>query len=758
MTYTAQPIAPPAPGQPGPQGFMPFARFWNNGEDDNSIDLRRLLMLVWRRKFMLLGSVMGVIALTFVLLLFVEPRYTARSYIKIQSENLNPASVDLQDFMTQLRLDTALVLSEVEVLKSRELARAVILSPKMAVIPEYKALQDRQATLKPTPATGQTPMGVNTGAIAQMPAEMLDPQLARAIDEFLYSLSVRAIPGSFVVQVNYDSTDSEKAALIANVLADTYIDRQLEQKFSATQKVTGWLDQRLNVLREQVRNSEQAIEDYKRKNNMLQGARFDVTSQQLSELNSQLVLAKAERAEAEAKLGSIGRWLQDQNDADLTSDILQSNLIVALKQAETGVLQRRAELTMRYGARHPNLQASDAELANIREKIAIEMRSVANVIEGDLRIADIRVKTLEDTLGGVEGVKIGQDQAMVQLRELEREAASNRIIYDAFMERYKRSTDQEQLEDADAEIISYASVPRTPSYPNHPLFLTLAAAMGLFGGIMLILMFEKMDNTFRSSTQLEQKTGFSCYALVPQAEAANQSDLNNFILRKPTSAVAESLRTLRMSISLRGQQENGGKPKVISITSSLPNEGKSTLSYWLGRQSAKSGEKVIVIDCDLRRPSLHTLAKRTSGPTLVDFLTGQAKLEDIIHRDEATGLHIISARAVPNTALDLLQSDTMHKLLVSLRSVYDLVILDTPASLAVSDARVLALQSDFLLYVVHWDQTSREVVTSGLRQFTDFGYNKIGLVINQVDIRRHAAYGYGDTAYYYGRFKEYHQA
>ena len=196
--------------------------------------------------------------------------------------------------------------------------------------------------------------------------------------------------------------------------------------------------------------------------------------------------------------------------------------------------------------------------------------------------------------------------------------------------------------------------------------------------------------------------------------------------------------------------------KIITITSSFPGEGKTTLAVWLGRLAAKSGEKILVIDGDLRRPNVHRCVDMKNDISLVDYLTDQNELDEVIRKDDATGLHVILGSSVPNSALDLIGSDKMEKLVTSLRRVYDLVIIDTPACLAVSDASVMATYCDAMLYAISWDETPREVVTSGVRQFIDTGYKDVAFVMTNVDVKRHVQYAYGDSAYYYGRYQGYY--
>ena len=208
-----------------------------------------------------------------------------------------------------------------------------------------------------------------------------------------------------------------------------------------------------------------------------------------------------------------------------------------------------------------------------------------------------------------------------------------------------------------------------------------------------------------------------------------------------------------LNLQARDQQH---RPKVITITSSLPDEGKTTLSVWMARLAAKSEEKVIIIDCDLRCPRLHKAFGKKPEYTLVEYLTGRATLEQVIEKDKTSGAHIIYARPVPNNALDLLGKERMRNLINSLRERYDLVILDTPANMAVSDARLMAAQSDRTLYAVSWDDTPREVVNAGVKNFADFGYDALSFVLTNVDVKRHSRYGYGDAISYYNRYKKYY--
>ncbi|MCB9964160.1 MAG: polysaccharide biosynthesis tyrosine autokinase [Rhodospirillales bacterium] len=735
------------------------------------IDLRDFLFMLWRRKALIALIVIVFLALGWMGLSFIKPRYTAEAMVKIQNMSDSKAA-ELTQLVANFKLDNTVILSEVEVIRSRSLARKVIQKYGLVSDRELNPLMDH---LKSSSSNRQYRAETATGfkslsldghkteelQLKEMPPEVTDRLMGVIVNNFLMNVKVYPVTGSHVIQVEYTSSDPVKAARITNALIDSYLDQRLEEKFADSQKVTGWLEERLATLREQVRASEAAVEKYRNEKNLVVGSRAEITAQRLSELNTQLVVAKAKQAEARARLSQIEDARKNPLRLQSASEVLGSNLISQLKMREADLQRNLAELSERYGPKHPAIINARKEVSDVRLKIDEEIEAVLQGIGNEEEVAGARVEALEKELSEIEGVRSQENEDMIRLRELMRDAEANRLIYETFMETNKRSDDQEKLQEPEADIISYATVPAEPSYPNRPLFLSLTAAVALFFSIGICLLLEKFDNAFRSAGQLEAVTGLSCFALIPAIERIPQGELANYIISKPASNLAEAVRTLRTVLRLRGNSAgNSGedaRPRVVSVTSSFPGEGKSTLSAWLARISAKSGERVLLIDGDLRRPSVHKLIGARGDKTIVEYLTGQAKLDQIIEKDSVTGLHMIYARSVPNSALDLIESKRMKNLLESLRKAYDLIIIDTPACLAVSDARVLATLSDQTLYCVHWDKTAREIVTTGVKQFTDMGYQTMSTVLTNVDVHKHAKYGYGDTPYYYKQYKEYYQ-
>lgn len=732
---------------------------------DLEIDLRNFLLMLWRRKFLILMVMLLTVSLVFYFVNTVQPRYTAKALIMIEND-FDPGP-ELRALISNMRVDTTFILSEAEVIKSRLMAKKVIDKLDLMNDPEFNP--KLPTTDKMSIDNVFEPRSVNDGATQGFKSfsvynqgktvesqQIIDPAEGLVIDRFLRNIQARPIPGSFVMQIEYTSESAAKSALITNTIIDSYIEQRLEKKFEATQKLSEWLDQRLQGLRDQLRESETEIENFRVDNNIVSGVRTEVTVQQLSELNSQLVLAKSKKAEAQARLKQISGWVKNPKNIEVTDEAQTSRILQNHKIKETDILKKISEMSSRYGEKHPNMIHARTELEEVRRQIDEELKSIVKSLEGNLKVAQARIDALEGSLDDVTKIQQTEGQAGIRLRELQRESESNQIIFDTFLKTYKKADDREMLQEAEARVLSYATVPRTASYPNKPLFLSLATAASFFLGIALSLLLEKLDNAFKTSAQIEKDTGYPCFGVVPHLKRIPKKvAVADYIFDKKARIAAESIRSIRMILNLQSKDPEQ-RPKVVTITSSLPNEGKTTLSAWLAQLNAKSGEKTIVIDCDLRCPKLHKTFGVNPEFTLVDFLTGQATLEQVIYTHKESGVKVIYARSVPNNALDLLSKDRMHNLINSLKHNYGLVVLDTPANMAVSDARLLAAKSDKTLYAISWDDTPREVVHAGIKQFADVGYDDLSFVLTNVDMKKHSRYGYGDALSYYNRYKKYY--
>jgi capsular exopolysaccharide synthesis family protein len=390
----------------------------------------------------------------------------------------------------------------------------------------------------------------------------------------------------------------------------------------------------------------------------------------------------------------------------------------------------------------------------VRHKIEEEVNRIVGNLAQDVQVARMRESTLQQKLGELQQQANKNNAAEVQLHQLEREAQANRALYESFLTRFKETAEQEDIQQPDARIIARAAVPLTPSFPNKKLFIALALIGSALVGVFLAILAERLDNGFRTGEQIETMAGVSGLGMVPAVASRAGLGLRaeDYVLRKPSSAFAESIRSIRAAILYSRVDK---PPRALLVTSAVPEEGKSILSLSLARSAANAGQRVLLIDTDMRRPRLAKVLGGQTDATLAELFAGRKTVGEVIHLEEETGLHYILGRAGMPNPQDLLGSQHMRDFIRSMAQHYDLVVLDSPPVLAASDALVLSRIVDTTVFVVRWEHTPRQVVLGALKQLQSAGGTIAGAVLTRVNVKKHARFGYGDHGYYYGRYKEY---
>lgn len=726
---------------------------------DTEFDLRELLQTLWRRKMVIISTAVLITAVAILTVLQITPQYTASTKIMLETRQSNV--VDIESVLSGMSPEMATVLSEVEVIRSTSLINRVVDKLRLVQDPEfngslkaplwYEGYLDLE-TFVPRDLLVAT--GLRRHDIELSEEEIRETELVGVTNSVRNKLGVAPVRRSLVISVSFVSEDPRKAALIANTVADNYIVDQLEAKFEATRRATSWLNDRIRSLRERVQQAEGAVEAYRDSMATQIGQSTTLTEQQVSELNSQLILARAARAEAGARLDQVEQLLDVKGDLNSAAEVLNSPLIQRLRDQEAQVIRKVSELESRYGDRHPRMIKAKAELRDLRLSIEREVRKIAQSLRNEVQVARVRERTLDQNLVQLETKRGKQGRAEIRLRELEREAEANRLLYENFLSRFKETSEQEDLQQADARIISRAEVPAIPTYPKKTQVVLLAMVGSLLLGVVLVFALEKLDNSFRSAEQVERITGVPAIGMIPLPTGImSHKKLARFLMDKPTSAVSEAVRSLRTSLLLSNVDD---PPKVIGVTSTIPGEGKTTLAIWLTQTAARSGQRALLIDCDLRRPAVHRNLDLDNRLSLIEFLVEGCSAQDVIQKDETSGIYVLPAKNSQANALDLLSSQNMTQLVRSLRPHFDLIVLDTPPLLAVSDSKIAGKLTDKTIYAVKWDATPRELVRTGLRAAVDAKLDLAGIVLTQVNVRKHARYGYGDHGYYYGKYKSYY--
>ncbi|MEM9140579.1 MAG: AAA family ATPase, partial [Pseudomonadota bacterium] len=555
-----------------------------------------------------------------------------------------------------------------------------------------------------------------------------------------------AIPKTRAISIEVTSTDPAKAALIANTLADLYIVDQLDAKFESTRRASAWLADRMSALKNKVEASEAAVEAFKADQAIGSGQGVDLTTQQIAELNIELIAARAVTAEAAARYSQIKRR-SSAGGVAAAADIVSSELVLRLRTGLAELLRKQAELSNRYGEKHPTMTTLRAEIADTREAVSAEVGKIVERLANDVAVARAREAALQRSLTELEDRSVELSKSSVALRQLEREADADRLIYETFLNRFRETSAQEDLQSADARLLSAASPPLAPSGPNSKKVLVVASVLGLSLGIALVMLLESMDRTYRTARELSEATGLPVLASLPRhRKGRRRGQLLDYVRRKPKSALAEAVRAMRTGLYLTNIDT---PPRVVMITSSGPGEGKTTAGLMLAQQAACAGHTVIVVDCDVRRPTLHTTFKLPGRPGLLPVLLGTADLEQAVQQDLPTGLDLLPAAQSIAEAAEIFTSDRFAELVADLRSRYDLVVLDAPPALLVSDAATIGRLADAVVYAVRWNDTPHGPVEEGLAHLRQMGIDVAGSILTLVD--RSAEARFAEAAYGAGR-------
>jgi polysaccharide biosynthesis transport protein len=594
---------------------------------------------------------------------------------------------------------------------------------------------------------------------AQEQLEVLEssaPLIARerALDVFSDSLELLSDPAAYVINIGFNSTNPEKAARIANRVAEMYVDDQLNNKIFATDRTSSWLEDRLAELEVELREAEERVADFRSANLVGAGQGMTLNQQELSDLNRDLIVARGEMAENQAKLRLIRELRGAGRSVDSIADVVASPLIISMRQQETQLLREEAELSSLYGERHPRMVHLQNEKRNLEAKIAAEIDRVVQTLENNLQVTSTRIATIESQLGNVKTQNVSDQSAEVRLAQYERQAESVRNIYESFLNRFKETREQLEIVQPDVRIVSMANPPTRPTTPGKRVFAAGGLVISFGLASMLAIILDRMDRGIRSARQIESKLGLSTLSLVPRLDRLKRNQKPyQYLMEKPLSAYAEALRGVYMAVKLSNVDR---EPKVVLITSSLPQEGKTTFAVSLATFAARSHKRVLIIDLDLRHPSVHReLGWQVSGG-LVEYMAGERTLEEVIHHDLETGLHFLPIKGQTTNPTDLLDSQKMRLLVESLRDSYDYIVLDSAPLASVTDTRVAALLADKLIFCIRWGQNIIGAAEESIQALREVNIEPAGAVLTMVDMKKHAQYGYGDIGQYYTQSQKYY--
>jgi capsular exopolysaccharide synthesis family protein len=714
-------------GPAAPRTVAPRASAFRQGEV-TPVDLHSLFCAFRRRLALFLIVTAAILAAVGAVTLLIKPKYEAVAEIMIDPRNQKITNT--ADVLPSLPADSVVVDSEVEVLKSPQLAERVTRSLALDRDPEF------------------------TRGLKALPQPLSGESFRKVIDAVRKNLDIRRSGLTYAIQIGFRSHNPAKAARIANEFATLYLNEQVEQKVNATDHAAQWLNQRLQQLRVQVLNDDTAVQQFKIANNLMSAQGATLTEQDISNYNQSLAQATAQVAEDQARLETARSQLTAAANGGEVGEDVNSPTIQKLTEQRAEVSRRVASLQTQFRDEYPTLKIAKNELADIDAAIATETQHVMENLEARARVSRGRKSAIEASLSAARGQLASNDRTTVRLNELERNAQASRSLYESYLGRYKETSSQEGLAQPDARLVSLAPPPTKPSSPNLGLNALVGVVLALAGGMGAVGIAEMFDAGLSTSADVENRLNLRYLGALPLLRASRQrrSRPIDYVVEHPFSGFSEAFRSLRATIANASPAE----VKTVAVTSALPREGKTTTAICLARSAALQGFRVVIVDCDLRRATLGRMLDLRVDDGLLEVLAGQTPLAQALVQDARTEAHILPLSSRPLTPENVFDSPAMDRLLAHLGSLYDLVILDLPPVLPVADARILARKADFAVMVARWRSTPHQAIAGALGLLSSNNVEVGGIVLNQVDMDQQSRYGYGDTAYYFKSYRNYY--
>lgn len=706
---------------------------------------RALLAVLRRHLGVLTASVLLIPLGTAITLHRTTPRYTATGTLLY-----DPLAYRLTELQSILRSDPitdAVMASQAEVLGGLHVVEQVAQELHLFDKPEFNpALRPRPWPMRLLHGLGRwlAPRPVSATPAATGPN--LDDASDAVLLNVQHALEVTSAHASRVLTVSFRSEDRTLAAAAVNRAMDIYIKDQLGAKYRAVRRATDWLDTRVAELRAQVRHADDQIAAYRASHGLIQGMHAGLDAEQVSHLSEGLVHARADLAAAEARLDAARGRAGAAAQAAIAPSVAQ------LRAQQDSLRAQLLGLTGRLGSNHPDVINLRRQLADAERAVHAEIARVISATEADMRAAQERVSAIQGDLHAAQLAVDHNAQSQIPLAAMQRDADAARALLQDVLNRSQEITQQAAVEAPDAHEISLALPPSAPSAPRVVPIMAGASAFGVLFGLLLVYLAEVADRSFRSGAEVRAGLGLPCLALIPEVprRRLGRLPLAAYGALKPLSPFAEQLRALRAGLWVGAE-----RARVVAVTAARPNEGKTSIALALGRAAALGGERVCVLDCDLRQTGFADLLQADPVPGLTDLLAGRVTEEQVLRTDPLSGMGFLTAGTLDANALGLFMSAAMAMLLHRLRARFDLVLLDAPPAQAMTDSRVIAHLADATLLCVRWRATPLAVAEHALALLGEAGANVVGVALTRVDTRAHRRSGFADAEVYHPRYGGY---
>jgi succinoglycan biosynthesis transport protein ExoP len=737
----------PVPG--AASGSRPGYGYGSNVLGETEVHLIDYVKVLYKRRWTAITAFLIVVMSVAVYTFTATPIFEAKVQVLIEKENENV--VTFKEAVEQNQITDDYYQTQYKILQSRILARRTLDALKLWDDPQFNSppaqFSARSLVMAPI---GWVRGWFPSNKLVDPPDVTETKAQSSRIDRFLNALTVAPIRNSRLVDVRFASPDAALSARVANTLATQYIQQNLEFKFNASKEASDWLTGQLAEQRKQVDASEQALQRYREQTDAVSlEDRQNIVVQKLSDLNAAVTRAKTDRMLKEGAYNQIKAVQGDRNALDTIPAIL-SNSFIQQQKAEIADLQRQqSQLSEKLGPNHPDMRKVTTTIQQADIKLQGEIAKVVQGMRNDYQAAAAQEQSLTAVLNQQKDEALALNRKGIDYGTLQRDATTNQQIFSSLLQRTKETGISGALKTSNIRIIDLAEVPRGPTSPNTQTNLLLALLGGATLAVGLAFFFEYLDNRIKTPDEIKQHLGLPFLGMVPAL--FDQHIENPLIISGVPSNFVESFRAVRTNV-LFSSAEKGGRSVVV--TSTGPGEGKTAVAANLGIALAQSGQRVLLIDADLRKPRIHTVFSEKREPGLSNVLVGTAKVSESVRVSGTPGLWILPAGAHPPNPAELLGSQRFRDFMTSMTPHFDWIVIDTPPVMAVTDASVVAHLMNGVLFVVGAEMTSRHAAQRALEQLEQARAKFIGAVLNRVDLQ-HNAYYY--SQYYRREYTDYYQ-
>ena len=731
------------------------------------VGLFDVLQFLKRRKYLIiLMTVLGFV-LGNVYLMFATPIYMASTRLLIDTRHQDNTSPQGEG---SFFLDTSAIDSQIELIKSRAILVKVVDSLKLHDVPDFNG-------------SAKTPWQLFTDDIwgfwgyqpAPGPVHSEEERKRIATAVLGGGAGASRVGRSYIIEISFRSTSREWAAKVANGMGEAYIEDQLDAKYTSTTRATVWMQERINELRNQANLAEREVLRYRTDNNIIDvGQGGTLANQQLSDAAQQMMKARAETAETKVRLDRVTEIMNSARNGrmpEATVTEINSNPIIArLRSSFVDIQKRENDISSRFGRDHIQALALRNEMRGLQESMINELRRVVETVRSDYEIAVARENGIKTAFEDFVKLSSVTGEAKIPLRELETSAQSYRGLYDSFLSQQAQANQRITFPKTEARVISPASTPWSPTQPNARRIALMALLGGAMLGVAAAFAREQLDHVFRTPQHVERILNIECLGVLPSVAGGADSDkavlaeeespagqlsrrkLMRHVMEQPFSRFSETLRAVKVTLDLSGLAR---KSHVIGFVSGMPNEGKTTVACNFATLISASGQSAVLVDLDLRNPSLTRRLAPDAKIGLIEVIRGEVELSDALIFDTTTKLYFLPA--VINTARtntsEIVGSAQMEALITTLRSRFKYAVLDLPPLAPVVDARAAVNLVDNFLLVIEWGKSRFDVLREALKSAPEVHDNLLGAVLNKTNMKALQRYdshrdGYYENKYY----------